>query len=254
MIHDLVRYQLDNKSSLKRENVLLVSLGCSWGKCAFCDYQEDKSSSVLACDTVNKKVLEEVKGTSAGVKCLDVTCSASYTELPFTTLCYIRETCKMRGITSVILEGHYIYRESNHFFVDFFGQYGIDVIFRCGVETFDEHIREDVLRKGLPHVTPGDLAKYYSWINLIYGMEGQSMEQLRADIAIGLEHFDRINLSIYTSVAGGPARDEAAIRAFYDSELYRELMENPAVDIFDEWDENNGHNVGHDIKEREKKI
>ena len=47
MIYDLVRYQLvdENTSSMKRENVLLVSLGCSWGKCTFCDYQDDKSSS-----------------------------------------------------------------------------------------------------------------------------------------------------------------------------------------------------------------
>ena len=63
MIYDLVRYQLvdENTSSMKRENVLLVSLGCSWGKCTFCDYQDDKSSSVLACDSVNKKVLAQVK-------------------------------------------------------------------------------------------------------------------------------------------------------------------------------------------------
>ena len=62
MIHDLIRYHFDNKSALKRETVLLVSLGCSWGKCAFCDYQDDKSSSVLKCDAVNKKVLESVRG------------------------------------------------------------------------------------------------------------------------------------------------------------------------------------------------
>ena len=75
MIYDLVRYQLvdENTSSMKRENVLLVSLGCSWGKCTFCDYQDDKSSSVLACDTVNKKVLSQVKGTEVGSTVLEVT-------------------------------------------------------------------------------------------------------------------------------------------------------------------------------------
>ncbi len=247
MIHDLVRYQLDDSSALKRENVLLVSLGCSWGKCAFCDYQDDKSSSVLACDTVNKKVLESVRGEEAGVSCLDVTCSASYTELPFTTLNYIRQTCREKGIDTVILEGHYIFRDSNKFFVDFFGQYNIEVIFRCGVETFDENIRENILHKGLPNVTAKDISEYFQWINIMYGMEGQSFDQLQKDISTGLEYFDRINLSIYTTVPGGPERDVDGIRDFYNSSFYKELMDNPAVDIFDEWDDSNGHTVGHDI-------
>ena len=249
MIYDLVRYQLvdENTSSMKRENVLLVSLGCSWGKCTFCDYQDDKSSSVLACDTVNKKVLSQVKGTEVGSTVLEVTCSASYTELPFTTLNYIRETCREKGIKTVILEGHYIYRESNKLFIDFFGQYDIDVIFRCGVETFDEHIREDILRKGLPGVSPKQIALYFQWINIMFGMKGQTIEQLEKDIEIGLEHFERVNLSIYTTVKNGPERDESAIEKFYKSDFYQKLKQNPAVDIYDEWDEENKHKVGHDL-------
>ena len=248
MIYDLVRYQHvdESISSMKRENVLLVSLGCSWGKCAFCDYQDDKSSSVLACDTVNKKVLSQVKGKEVGSSILEVTCSASYTELPFTTINYIRETCKEKGITTVILEGHYIYRDANRFFTDFFEQYGIKTIFRCGVETFDEHIREDILHKGLPNVTAEDIAKYFSWINIMFGMEGQTLSQLEKDIATGLKFFDRINISIYTTVKNGPTRDSKAIEAFYNSDLYKELKENAAIDIYDEWDEDNAHKVGHD--------
>ncbi|MBR4670995.1 MAG: hypothetical protein IKO84_10375 [Butyrivibrio sp.] len=248
MIYDLVRYQFvdESISSMKRENVLLVSLGCSWGKCAFCDYQDDKSSSVLACDTVNKKVLSQVKGREVGSSILEVTCSASYTELPFTTINYIRETCKEKGITTVILEGHYIYRDTNRFFTDFFEQYGIKTIFRCGVETFDEHIREDILHKGFPNVTAEDIAKYFSWINIMFGMEGQTLSQLEKDVATGLKFFDRINISIYTTVKNGPARDSKAIEAFYNSDLYKELKENPAIDIYDEWDEDNAHKVGHD--------
>lgn len=246
MIHDLVRYQLDQKSALPRENVLLVSLGCSWGKCAFCDYQEDKSSSVLACDTLNKKVLEQVQGASAGISCLDVTCSASYTELPFSTMYYIRETCKKKGIQTVVLEGHYLFRKSNPYYLDFFQTHGITPVFRCGVETFDEHLREDLLRKGLAHVTPAQIAGYYQWINLLYGMECQSFEQLKKDIETGLQYFKRINLSIYTTVAGGPKRDEVKIADFYDSAFYQELKSNPAIDIFDEWDDTNEHQVGHD--------
>ncbi len=248
MIHDLVRYQQDTAGALPRENVLLVSMGCSWGKCAFCDYQDDRASSVLACDAVNKKVLNMVKGAQAGITCLDVTCSASYTELPFTTMNYIRETCEEKGIGTVILEGHYLFRDSNGYYADFFNSHGIEVMFRCGVETFDEHLREDILRKGLPHVKPEEIARYYQWINLMFGMEGQTFEQLKEDIKIGLKYFKRINLSIYTTVPSGPRRDDEGVAAFYKSAFYEELKKDPRIDIFDEWDEENRHNVGHDIK------
>lgn len=247
MIHDLVRYQCDKNSSLPREHVLLVSLGCSWGKCAFCDYQDDKSPSVLVCDRVNKIVLSQVRGTEAGTEVLDVTCSASYTELPFTTLNYIRDTCEKTGIKTVILEGHYIYKSSNPFFIDFFGSHGINVIFRCGVETFDEHIREDILRKGLPGLTPSELAQHFQWINLMYGMDCQTLSQLKKDIETGLKYFNRINLSIYTTVPKGPNRNSQGIKDFYKSEYYKELLKNPSIEIFDEWDKDNIHNVGHDI-------
>ena len=246
MIHDLIRYQFDNKSALKRETVLLVSLGCSWGKCAFCDYQDDKSSSVLKCDAVNKKVLESVRGKEIGSTVLDITCSASYTELPFTTMNYIRQTCKDKGIETVILEGHYLFRDANKFYTEFFEQYGIKVIYRCGIETFDEHLREDILRKGLPGATPEDISKYFTWINLMYGMEGQTFDQLKKDFEIAFNNFDRINLSIYTSINGGPARNQNQIQEFYNSDFYRELLTSPRVDIFDEWDTSNDHTVGHD--------
>ena len=247
MIHDLIRYQFDDKSSLPRENILLVSLGCSYGKCTFCDYQDDKSSSVLSCDAVNKKVLSMVRGNEIGSSTLDVTCSASYTELPFTTMNYIRQTCENKGIKTVILEGHYIFRDSNPFYTDFFNLSGIEVLFRCGVETFDEHIRESILHKGLPGVSPQELSRHYQWINLMFGMEGQSLPQLKFDISTALRYFKRINLSLYTTVPNGPKRDENQIKEFYSSNYYGELLNNPSIDIFDEWDNDNPHNVGHDI-------
>lgn len=67
------------------------------------------------------------------------------------------------------------------------------------------------------------------------------------DIATGLKYFDRVNLSIYTTVKNGPARDSAAIKSFYDSAFYRDLTQNSAIDIYDEWDDANEHKVGHDI-------
>ncbi len=247
MIYDIIRYQVDDNSTLPRENVLLVSLGCSWGKCSFCDYQDDKSESVLLCDKKNREVLSQVRGSDIGITTLEVTCSASYTELTFTTLNYIRDICIKKGVTTVILEGHYLYRESNHYFMDFFGEKNIKVMFRCGVETFDEHLRENIFQKGLPGVLPEDISKYFQWINLMFGMEGQTFEQLKEDISIGINNFERVNLSIYTPVKNGPKRDIEAINNFYGSDFYKNIANNPKIDIYDEWDDENIHKVGHDI-------
>ncbi|MCR5403978.1 MAG: hypothetical protein K6E91_09220, partial [Butyrivibrio sp.] len=142
---------------------------------------------------------------------------------------------------------HYIFRDANPFYEDFFTPHGIDILFRCGVETFDEHVREDILHKGLPSVSALDLSKHYDWINLIYGMECQSFDQLKKDIEIGLKYFRRINLSIYTTIPNGPGRSERGIKEFYSSSFYQELLRTPSIDIFDEWDNSNTHNVGHDI-------
>ena len=247
MIYDIIRYQVDDNSTLPRENVLLVSLGCSWGKCSFCDYQDDKSESVLLCDKKNREVLSQVRGSDIGITTLEVTCSASYTELTFTTLNYIRDICIKKGFSTVILEGHYLYRETNHYFTDFFREKNINVMFRCGVETFDEYLRENILHKGLSEAMPRDISKYFQWINLMFGMEGQTFEQLKEDISIGINNFERVNLSIYTPVKNGPKRDIDAIEKFYGSDFYKNIVNNPKIDIYDEWDDENIHKVGHDI-------
>ena len=246
MVNNLVRYQLNDKSTLPRETVLLVSTGCSWGKCSFCDYKDDFSKSALICDSVNKCVLKIVRGVRAGVKCLEVTCSASYTEIPFSTMFMIREVCRDNSIRTVVLEGHYLFREYNKYFEKFFEQYGIKTIFRCGVETFAENFREGVIHKGLGSASVEDIAQYFDWVNLMYGMKGQTFEQLQEDILLAEQHFSRVNLSIYTTIPNGIERDDQAISQFYRSDLYQQLLTNPKFEIYDEWDKENYHNVGDD--------
>jgi len=99
----------------------------------------------------------------------------------------------------------------------------------------------------LPGVLPEDISKYFQWINLMFGMEGQTFEQLKEDISIGINNFERVNLSIYTPVKNGPKRDIEAINNFYGSDFYKNIANNPKIDIYDEWDDENIHKVGHDI-------
>ena len=91
-----------------------------------------------------------------------------------------------------------------------------------------------------------DIAQYFDWVNLMYGMKGQTFEQLQEDILLAEQHFSRVNLSIYTTIPNGIERDDQAISQFYRSDLYQQLLTNPKFEIYDEWDKENYHNVGHD--------
>ena len=51
---------IDDKNP--REIVLLRSHPCRWGRCFFCDYIADNSIDEEEMISVNKKVLEHVKG------------------------------------------------------------------------------------------------------------------------------------------------------------------------------------------------
>ena len=65
----------------------------------------------------------------------------------------------------------------------------------------------------------------------------------KTDQALGVLPID----SIYTPVKNGPKRDIDAIEKFYGSDFYKNIVNNPKIDIYDEWDDENIHKVGHDI-------
>ncbi|MDR3318861.1 MAG: hypothetical protein LBS99_05420 [Clostridiales bacterium] len=213
-----------------REVVLLKSLGCAWNKCAFCDYKNDKAESILECIPFNRQILNKARGGTGVLQIID---SASFNELPMDTLFDIIETCAAKKISTVILEQHWIFRDSFSKIKALFAAHSIGCKFILGLETFDYNFRENVLRKGMGNPSPRELSRYFQWANLLCGAEGQTVGSVENDIRLGLEHFERITVNMFIPNSTVFKRDNALIAEFYNGELFRQIRLEPRVEILD---------------------
>lgn len=207
----------------KREIVLLKGLPCVWGKCAFCDYIDDNSTDVSEINELNKEVLNNIKGTY-GV--LEVINSGSCFEIPKETLEYIRDIIKEKNIKKLFLESHWCYRSRLQEMRDFFG---IDIVFKIGVESFDNDFRNIFLNKNAKFKDYTEVQKYFSSICLLVGIKGQSKEMIKRDIDIVLNHFDYGTINIFTENTTNIKRDEELIKWF--EKEYRFLEKNEKIEV-----------------------
>jgi len=192
----------------KREIVLLKAFPCVWGKCTFCDYIEDNSTNSSEINDINKNVLKEVKGTYGT---LEVINSGSCFELPIETLESIRKIVIEKNIKKMFLESHWCYISRLQEMRDFFG---IEVIFKIGVESFDNNFRNLVLNKNARFKDYKEVRKYFSSVCLMVGIKGQSKEMIKRDIDIVLSHFDYGTINIFTENTTDIKRDEELISWF----------------------------------------
>jgi len=192
----------------KREIVLLKAFPCVWGKCTFCDYIEDNSTDSSEINDINKAVLEEVKGTYGT---LEVINSGSCFELPKETLENIRKVVREKNIKKMFLESHWCYRNRLQEMRDFFG---IEIIFKIGVESFDNNFRNLVLNKNARFKDYKEVRNYFSSVCLMVGIKGQSKEMIKEDIDIVLNHFDYGTINIFTENTTDIKRDEELINWF----------------------------------------
>lgn len=207
----------------KREIVLLKALPCIWGKCSFCDYIEDNSTDVSEINKINKEVLNNIKGTY-GV--LEVINSGSCFELPRDTLEHIRNIIKEKNIKKLFLESHWCYRNRLKEMRDFFG---IDIVFKIGVESFDNDFRNVFLNKNAKFKDYIEVKKYFSSICLMVGIKGQSKEMIQKDIEIVLNNFDYGTINIFTENTTRIKRDEELIKWF--EKEYRFLEKNEKIEV-----------------------
>ncbi|MHC4067896.1 MAG: hypothetical protein ACYSUI_25800 [Planctomycetota bacterium] len=128
---------------LPREIVLLRSLPCIWSRCTFCDYIDDNTNDVALIERVAAEELAKVTGRFGR---LEVINSGSIQELPESVRLQIRELLAEKGITEFICESYWAYRKQFDRTRAFFG---VPTRIKVGVETFDHHLRNDVLGKGM---------------------------------------------------------------------------------------------------------
>ncbi|MGL4773336.1 MAG: radical SAM protein [Clostridium sp.] len=219
---DLERYS-EVKNKNQREIVLLKGAPCKWGRCKFCDYILDNSEDTQSNIKINNEILNNITG-KYGV--LEVINSGSVFELPQETLARIKEIVKEKNIKKLFFEAHWIYRNRLKEIEDYFG---VPIIFKLGLETFDDHFRNDVLNKGIYFKEPQEVANFYPSICLMVGIEGQTKESIKRDIELLLAHFKKGCVNIWIENSTGFKRDDELVKWFREN--YYHLDKNPDIEI-----------------------
>ena len=175
-----------------REMVMLRAYPCKWGKCTFCDYIAVNCENTEEMVAENHEILQNITG-ELGV--LDVIDSASCFDLPQETVEEIRSIVQEKNIKKMFTECHYMYRRQLQNWREFFA---IPMIFRCGVETFDNDFRNGVLQKGANFISPTEVAAYFESVCLLVGIQGQTKEMVRRDVQVLEQYFSYGCINIYT--------------------------------------------------------
>ena len=207
---------------LPREFVLLQGTGCRWKRCTFCDYHEDVSDNPFV---VNREILAQVQGVY-GV--LDVINSGSAMELDKQTLEMIKQVVKEKKIHTLWFEAHYMYRHKLAKFAEQFE--GIQVKFRCGVESFDSSLRERWKKGIAASMTAGELAKYFQGVCLLCCTEGDSKERILRDIELAEQYFEYASVNVFCENSTTVKRDEVLAKWFVE-EVYPKLKQSDKIEV-----------------------
>ena len=207
---------------LPREFVLLQGTGCRWKQCTFCDYYGDVSDDPFA---VNREVLAQVQGVY-GV--LDVINSGSAMELDVQTVAMIREVVKEKKIHTLWFEAHYMYKKQLAKFAEQFE--GIQVKFRCGVESFDGQLRNRWHKGIAASVMVDDVAKYFQGVCLLCCTEGDSKERILRDISLAEQYFEYASVNVFCENTTAVKRDDELAKWFVRN-VYPTLKQSKKIEI-----------------------
>lgn len=223
---NLIRYGVIEEKN-KREIVLLRGKGCVWRRCRFCDYHLDSNKNDSQNLALNLTQLIRVTGIH---KKLEVINSGSFADLDPGTMEAVKEVCIAKEIGTVHFESHWMHRDQVAALREFFGEAGITVQVKIGVETFDSLFRECYLDKGIHTDDPAEIARYFDECCLLQGIPGQTAESMVRDIETGLTHFRRVCVNIMQE-NGMPVKPDPAVIAAFTKEVYPRYISNDRVDI-----------------------
>ena len=207
---------------LPREFVLLQGKGCKWKQCTFCDYHTDVSLDPYP---VNRIVLDDVTGIY-GV--LDIINSGSAMELDKQTIEEIKRVVKEKNIHTIWFEAHYMYRYQLAKFAEQFE--GVQVKFRCGIESFDGALRERWKKGVAAEVSAQDVAKYFQGVCLLCCTDGDSQERILRDIALAEQLFEYASVNVFCENTTRVKRDDSLAEWFVE-EVCPELKRSNKIEI-----------------------
>ena len=212
--------KINNKN--KREIVLLKARPCKWGKCTFCDYIYDNEIDEEKIDKINLEVLKNVTGEYGVLEVID---SASVFDLTQKTLEEIKRVVEDKNIKKLFFEAHWIYRNRLDEIREFFD---VPIIFKTGIETFDNNFREEVLKKGADFKDYREVKKYFDSPCVMVGIKGQTKEMIDRDMEI-IKKFPHATVNIFMNNSTNIKRDEELVEWFVKK--YKYLEDDPNVDI-----------------------
>lgn len=213
--------EITNKN--QREIVLLKGFPCVWGKCSFCDYILDNSTSKEEINEINFEVLKNISGK---YKVLEVINSGSCFELPKETLEKIKEIVVEKKIEKLFLESHWCYKNKVKKMREFFG---IPIIFKIGVESFDYEFRNEFLNKNAKFKTIEELTEYFDSPCMMVGIKGQTKEMIDKDIDIVINNFNHATINVFVNNSSKLKRDDELVKWFIDKYSY--LDKNPNIEL-----------------------
>ena len=107
---------------------------------------------------------------------------------------------------------------------------GVQVKFRCGVESFDGSLREQWKKGIAASVTAEDVAKYFQGVCLLCCTEGDSQERILRDIALAERYFEYASVNVFCKNTTTIKRDDELAKWFV-SEVYPKLKESDKIEI-----------------------
>ena len=211
----------------KREIVLLIGNGCKWSKCKFCNYHLDRNKDEEGQYKINAEALDKVTGEFGVLEAIN---SGSIFELNEKSFNKLLKVCKQKEIKRLIIESHFMYKLRIIDLRKKCSKLGIVLQVKGGVETFEADFREKILNKGVGYPTLSDLQEVFDIVNLLIGVEGQSLEQIKDDIKIGMKNFDRVCVNLYKEMDDIMPADEDLKRKFLQ-EVYPLYKDFENIDI-----------------------
>jgi hypothetical protein len=211
-------------NKVAREMILLKSLPCLYGKCSFCNYILDNSTDLEEIYVTNNEIIEEVTG-ELGV--LEVINSGSVFEIPKPVLDAIKAKVDEKNIKLLYFEAYYGYRKRLDEMRKFFN--GQEIRYRIGIETFDDKFRSEILNKPFPTDDISTLSREFYACCLLICIQGQTKQQILADIAIARENFREVTINVFVNNTTQIKRDEELVKWFVQ-DIYPSIKDEANVE------------------------
>ncbi|MCG8404072.1 MAG: hypothetical protein MI923_02620 [Phycisphaerales bacterium] len=220
---DLARYA-KYRGKLPREVLLLRGLPCIWSRCSFCDYIDDNTTDETLIEKIADENLAKVTGEFGRLMVVN---SGSIQELPRSVRVKIRDLMKAKKITEFWTESYWAYRKDYEETRRFFE---VETHLFLGVETFDDHLRNNVLNKSMHWSSPEEVAAATDSICLMIGYKGQTPDIIRRDIDLMLSLFKYGIVNLFTENRLSDGLMDEEIKAWFKQD-FSWLDDEPNINV-----------------------